>query len=71
MCKRLEFADSLGDGVVVFEVVLDDHTKQRATAVFPEEFGSEDSVFGLLGAVAGKDEVALRSDGCSVFWAAW
>ena len=40
------------------------------TAVFPEEFGSEDSVFGLLGAVAGKDEVALRSDGCSVFWAA-
>ena len=55
---------------VVLEVVLDDHTKQRATAVFPEEFGSEDSVFGLLGAVAGKDEVALRSDGCSVFRAA-
>ena len=70
MCKRLKFADSLGDGVVVREGVLDDHTKQRATAVFPEEFGSEDSVFGLLGAVAGKDEVALRFDGCSVFWAA-
>ena len=70
MCKRLEFSDSLGDGVVVLEVVLDDHTKQRTTAVFPEEFGSEDSVFGLLGAVAGKDEVALRSDGCSVFRAA-
>ena len=70
MCKRLKFADSLGDGVVVLEVVLDDHTKQRATAVFPEEFGSEDSVFGLLGAVAGKDEVALRFDGGSVFWAA-
>ena len=61
MCKRLKFADSLGDGVVVLEVVLDDHTKQRATAVFPEEFGSEDSVFGLLGAVASEDEVALRS----------
>ena len=56
--------------MVVFEVVLDDHTKQRATAVFPEEFGSEDSVFGLLGAVAGKDEVVLRVNGSSVFWAA-
>ena len=31
---------------------------------------AEDGVFGLLGAVAGKDEVALRFDGCSVFWAA-
>ena len=66
MCERLKFADSFGDcvHVVVFEVVLDDHSKQRA----PEEFGSEDGVFGLLGAVAGKDEVALRFDGCFVCW---
>jgi hypothetical protein len=27
VCKRLKFADSLGDSVVVFEVVLDDHAK--------------------------------------------
>ena len=64
----MEFADSFGDGVVVFEVVLDDHAKQWAAAVFPEEFGSEDGVLGLFGAVAGEDEVVLLFDGVFVFW---
>ena len=37
----MEFADGFGDGVVVLEVILDDHAEKWTTPVFSEEFSSE------------------------------